>query len=227
MENNPLRQYFRRPAVYLKLPSNGKGYAEGIIDFPENGEFPVYPMTAIDEITARTPDALFNGVTVAELIKSCVPGIKDPWQITSDDLDAVLIAIRAASGGDALEIESTCPSCQEKTSYNVNLMGMLAGIEPGNYDELLEVGNIKIKLRPLTYKEMNEGALKQFELQRFFIEIENEEDLDKKNKLGIEALEKVTLSTMDLICKTIEYILTPTEQVDNPDFIIDFIKSSE
>ena len=38
------------------------------IDMPENGELPVYPMTAIDEITVRTPDALFNGTAIAELI---------------------------------------------------------------------------------------------------------------------------------------------------------------
>lgn len=45
--NNPLKQYFRRPAVYIKLPSNGKNYTEGSLDMPENGELPVYPMTAI------------------------------------------------------------------------------------------------------------------------------------------------------------------------------------
>ena len=79
MDNNPLKQYFRRPSVYMKLPSNGQGYPEGSLEMPENGELPVYPMTAIDEITARTPDALFNGTAVAELITSCVPNIKDPW----------------------------------------------------------------------------------------------------------------------------------------------------
>ena len=64
MENNPLRQYFRRPAVHVKLPSGGLDYPEGVIDMPPSGELPVYPMTAIDEITARTPDALYNGVAV-------------------------------------------------------------------------------------------------------------------------------------------------------------------
>ena len=61
MQNNPLRQFFRRPAVFFKLPSGGKNYAPGVLDMPENEEFPVYPMTAIDEISMRTPDALFNG----------------------------------------------------------------------------------------------------------------------------------------------------------------------
>lgn len=227
MENNPLRQYFRRPAVYLKLPSGGKGYAENVLEPTPTGELPVYPMTAIDEISARTPDALFNGTTVAELIKSCVPNIKDPWQISSDDLDAILISIRAASGGDNLDIESTCPSCQERNNYAVNLMALLSTVAPGNYDEILEIGNVKVKLKPLTYKDMNAGALRQFELQRFFMEIEAEEDIEKKNKMGIEALEKVTLTTMDLIAQTIDYIEVPGEKVDNPEFINDFIKNCD
>ena len=61
---NPLQQYFRRPAIYLRLPSEGNGYPEGSINLPDNGEVPVYPMTTIDEITSRTPDALFNGTVV-------------------------------------------------------------------------------------------------------------------------------------------------------------------
>jgi hypothetical protein len=227
MENNPLRQYFRRPSVYLKLPSGGKGYPEDVLDMTPTGELPVYPMTAIDEISARTPDALFNGTTVADLIKSCIPSIKDPWKISSDDLDAILIAIRAASGGENLDIESMCPSCQEKNSYSVNLMGLLSTVTPGDYDQVLELGNVKIKLKPLTYKDMNAGALKQFELQRYFMEIEAEEDGEKKNQMGIEALEKVTLTTMDLICQTIEYVEIPDERVDNQEFINEFIKNCD
>jgi len=92
LDNNPLKQYFRRPAVYVKLPSGGKYYPQGVIDMPTNGEIPIFPMTAIDEITTKTPDALYNGTAMAELMKSCVPNIKDPWAINSMDLDAILIA---------------------------------------------------------------------------------------------------------------------------------------
>jgi hypothetical protein len=227
MENNPLRQYFRRPSVHLKLPSLGKGYGEDVIDMPPTGELPIYPMTAIDEISARTPDALFNGTTIAELIKSCIPNIKDPWQISSDDIDAILISIRAAGGNDSLDIESTCPSCQESSNYNLNLMSLLSTIVPGNYDQLLEEGNIKIKFRPLNYKEMNAGSLKQFELQKLFLQIETEEDVEKKNAMSVEALKEVTLSTMDLVSKTIEYIETPNGIVDNRDFIREFLESCD
>ena len=70
--NNPLTQYFRQPAIYVKLPSNGNFYPESSIDLAVNGEYPVLPMTAIDEITYRTPDALFNGQAVVSVIQSCL-----------------------------------------------------------------------------------------------------------------------------------------------------------
>ena len=71
-KNNPLRQYFRRPAVFISLPSGGEGYGPDDIEFEDenNLELPVYPMTAIDEITTKTPDALFNGTATVEIIKS-------------------------------------------------------------------------------------------------------------------------------------------------------------
>jgi hypothetical protein len=123
INNNPLRQYFRRPAVHLRLPSKGKYYDANVIDMPPTGELPVYPMTAIDEITVKTPDALFNGSAIPELIKSCIPDIKDPWSINNVDLDAILIAIKTASQGNDFTIESTCPECKEiEDVFKSNIM---------------------------------------------------------------------------------------------------------
>jgi len=224
MNNNPLRQYFRRPAVYIKLPSGGLGYSKDVLEIPESGDFPVYPMTAIDEITARTPDALFNGTAVAELIKSCVPGIKDPWQISSVDLDSILIAIKAASGGENLELDSTCPSCEDMSTYQINLIGILSSLEPGRYDNLLEIGDLKIKFKPLTYKEINDGATAQFEVQRIFMNLENLEDQDERNTVSHQALENITRVTMELISSAIEYIETPGITVSEKEFIFDFLQ---
>ncbi len=40
MENNqnPLVGYFRKPEVYVGLPSRGNYYNPGILDLPPNGE---------------------------------------------------------------------------------------------------------------------------------------------------------------------------------------------
>lgn len=225
--NNPLRQYFRRPALYLRLPSDGKLYKSGVVNIPANGELPVYPMTAIDEITSRTPDALFNGVAMTQLIKSCVPDILDPWSINSVDFDAILIAIKAASGGNDMEIESQCDSCEEIASYNVNLTSILSQLKSGDYVKELEVNELTIKYRPLNYKEMNDAGLAQFEIQKMFVNIESIEDLDERKKQTQNALASVTELTMKVLTNTIEYIRTPETIVENKEFILDFLKNCD
>ncbi len=225
--NNPLRQYFRRPAVYLKLPSAGKGYAPEVLTMPENGEIPVYPMTAIDEITVRTPDALFNGVAIAELIKSCIPAIKDPWNITSIDFDAVLIAIKAAGGSGELEIDSLCPACNEEAKYGLNLMRVLTTLEAGDYTSPLVVNELQFKFRPLNYKEMNEAAIGQFEIQRMFTAASQKESDEEKNKITQEAYKQITELTMKLLTQGIEFIKTPNAMVTEKEFILDFLRNCD
>lgn len=73
---NPLLGYMRQPKIYIRLPSNGLFWEEGSIDIPENNEFPVYSMTAKDELTFKTPDALMNGQAIVDVIQSCMPNIK-------------------------------------------------------------------------------------------------------------------------------------------------------
>ena len=85
---NPLMKFYRQPKIYLALPSKGHWYPEGSLDMPDNGELPVFAMTAKDELTLKTPDALLNGAATVELIQSCIPNIKNAWQMPVLDLDA-------------------------------------------------------------------------------------------------------------------------------------------
>jgi len=209
----------------MKLPSNGQGYPEGTLEMPETGELPVYPMTAIDEITARTPDALFNGTAIAELITSCVPNIKDPWAVPNVDLDAILIAIKAASSSSGeMDLESICPKCEESSTYKINLAGILASIASPDFTQELTAGDLKVKLKAVNFKEINEASMKQFEFQRMAAQIDSIEDEDERNKLMKDSLQKVTDLTMDLLCQAIEYIQTPTIKVDQKDYILDFLR---
>lgn len=226
LPNNPLKQYFRRPSIYLKLPSGGVGYPAGTLNRTDSGELPVYPMTAIDEITSKTPDALFNGSAVVEIIRSCVPDIKDPWVIPSTDLDAILIAIRSAAQGNEMEIESECPSCKEIATYAINLIGILQTMKPGDYTKELQISDLYIKFRPLTYKEMNQAAMAQFEIQKMFNSMDGltEEERTKKTQ---EAIVKITEITMAVLAQTIEYVRTPTITVNETEFILDFLQNCD
>ena len=111
--SNPLNKYFRQPSVYIKLPSD-LGYSKDVIDMTSTTELPVSPMTAMDEIKFKTPDALMNGQGVVDVIQSCIPNIKNAWEIVSYDLDTVFIGIRIATYGETMDITYTVPNTTEQ-----------------------------------------------------------------------------------------------------------------
>jgi hypothetical protein len=224
-DNNPLKQYFRRPGIYLKLPSGGLGYDKSVLDLPESGELPVYPMTAIDEITTRTPDALFNGEAVVSIIKSCIPAIKNPWKITNVDLDAILVAIRAATNGNEMDLETTCPSCNESSKYGINLVGLLSKFKPGDYEKEMPVGDLYIKFRPLTLKEVNAGNTVQFEMQRLMLRIQDMDNEEEQMKESSRAIERMNDLGMQVVCDSIEQIRTPETVVTEKGFILEFLQN--
>jgi hypothetical protein len=221
--NNPLASHFRQPSIYLKLPSGGTMYSPSVLTIPESGELAVYPMTAIDEISAKTPDALYNGTAMVDIIKSCIPDIKDPWAVSSTDFDAILVAIKAATNGNSMDITTICPECKEVADYGVNLVGLLSGLKAADYNEVLQINELEVKFRPLTYREMNQAALGQFDAQRSFQSIEYEEDMDVRNKKTQEAVRTITELTMKILAQAIEYIKTPTVTVSEYDYLLDFL----
>ena len=231
MNTNPLKQYFRRPEIYIKLPSGGNFYPEGTIDLPENKELPVYPMTAIDEITSKTPDALFNGTAVVDIIKSCLPNIKDPWSVPSIDLDHILIAIRVASNGNLLDIESICPSCNEEASYDINLIGLLSNITVGNYNDLVVLNELSFKFKPFTYQKLNNINMIQFEIEQSINKLESITDpVEKQTQSGIATLicmQKLNKLSIELISESIEHIGTPTAFVEEKEYILDFLQNCD
>ena len=225
---NPLTQYFRQPAIYIKLPSQGQNYPAGTLIMPANNELPVYPMTAIDEITYRTPDALFNGQATVNVIQSCVPNIKDAWVIPSIDLDTILIAIRIASYGHDMEFGTTCPACNETVERTADLRTMLDTLRAPDYTAHITHGDLEIYFRPLTYKNLNENSQLQFEQQKLLQVIPDStvSEADKMTALT-KAFKQLTEITVRSLSISITTIKTPTAFVNEQPFIEDFLKNCD
>jgi hypothetical protein len=225
--SNPLKQYFRRPALHFTLPSKGKFYPEGALEMTETGELPVYPMTAIDEITSKTPDALFNGSATVDIIKSCVPAIKDPWEVPSIDIDAILIVIRSATHGSNFDIESTCIECKETSTYIIDLMNILMAIQTNGFFEDLDLGELKIQFKPLTYRQINSGNLVQFDMQREIANLESIEDFTERSRQSGETMKKLTNLNIEYLANSIKNIVTPNETVTENKFILEFLRNCD
>jgi hypothetical protein len=223
MSNNPLKQYFRRPAIYITLPSNGVYYDDETLDMPDNNQIPIYPMTAIDEITSKTPDAVFNGQAVVDIIHSCVPCIKNAWNIVNIDLETILIAIRIASNGEKMEISSRCPSCKEESKYDVDLLKCINSIEKNNYEKTLRLNDLVVKFRPLTLRDSNKNNLRQYEVQKVLAELENFEDNEEKQRQLKTYISNLNKLVIEILADTIESISSADFSVTEKDYIIEYL----
>ena len=226
--NNPLAQYFRQPAIYIKLPSQGKFYPTGTLDMPINSELPVLPMTAIDEMTYRTPDALFNGSAVVNVMQSCVPNIKDAWAVPAMDVDTILIAIRVASYGHTMEFETQCPECGNVSEQGIDLRNVLDKMQAPDYTQTIVFGDMEIFFRPMNYKNLNDNNQMQFEEQKLMQMLPDTEisDRDKMTALST-ALKKITEITVKALSQSIATVKTPTALVSEPEFIEELLMNCD
>jgi hypothetical protein len=223
-KKNPLASFYRQPKIYVRLPSKGEFYTPGSLDVSENGEYPVYAMTAKDELLFKTPDALLNGTSTVELIKSCIPAILNPWVMPNIDLDFALIAIRIATYGDKMEVGANCPHCNADNSYDMDLTAWFNVFNQFVYEKDIPIDQLTVHVRPYTYKEVTKTALKSMEQQRIFQVINDDSlsDEQKLEKFGASFL-KLTELTVDIIADCITSIDAPDGSVTDKDMIKDFI----
>jgi hypothetical protein len=226
-KKNPLAGWYRQPKIYVKLPSKGKFYPPNALDKSSNEEYPVYAMTAKDELMFKTPDALLTGQSTVELIKSCIPAILDPWSMPSIDLDFALIAIRIATYGDMMEVGCDCPHCNAANTYDVNLTAWFSTFENFEYKDTVEVDPLQIHIRPYSYKELTKTSIKSLEQQRIFqiVNDENMSDEEKLEKFG-KSFVKLTELSVEIIADCITKIVTPDGEVSDNATIRDFINNT-
>jgi RNase P subunit RPR2 len=222
--NNPLSKYFRQPAIYLRLPSGGKFYEANQLDLPPNSEIPIFPMTAVDEITNRTPDALFNGSSTVGIIGSCAPNILDPWGVSAVDLSALLCAIRIASYGHDMEMNSTCPKCGHVHEINVDLRIVLDSIQMPDYTTPLVVGDLSFYFVPLTYRQINDISRVQYEDSKLIQTLNGTEmsEEERLNQLG-DAFRRITNLTIRSISASIGAVKTQDAMVTDGPQIEEFL----
>jgi hypothetical protein len=233
MENNQnakkniLSAYFRQPKIYMKLPSKGEFYAEGSIDKSVTNDYAVFAMTAKDELMLKTPDALLNGSSTVEVIKSCIPAIQDPWKMPSIDVDASLIAIRVATYGESMDVSTNCPHCQAENDYSLNLVSWLDNLATFHYEPTVQVEPLTVHIRPYTYREMTDTSLKTIEHQKIFQIINDSalSDAEKIKQFG-ESFTKLTGLTVDVVAKCISKIESPSGATEDQAHITEFLHNA-
>jgi len=226
--SNPLQRFFRQPAIYIRLSSRPQDWPSGSIDLPTNGELPVYPMTAMDEIAYRTPDALFNGEAVVSVIESCIPAIRDAWAVPSTDFDSILVAIRIASYGHEMDIGTKCPACETEADFGLDLRTVIDNLQSGDYTQALTVGDLTFYFRPLNYRQMTASSQVQFEQQKT---LQMLEQADVTEEVKVERLnttmQRLLEVTVRALAESITEIRAQGTIVNDPDHFEDFLKNCD
>ena len=225
--SNPLNKYFRQPAIYITLPA-GNDYSPQVIEPTATGELPVMPMTAKDEIKFKTPDALMNGQGVVEVIQSCIPNIKDAWQIKSYDVDTILVAIRIATYGETMDINFNVPVTNEQSSHTLNLPAILDQIKTQKINNIIKLKDgLTIETRPLTYKDLTSTSLQTFQQQKIYSTVQASEMSDEeKVKRFDQSFKALTELNSSVLLKNISRITTPEGvEVTDSDQIKEFIEN--
>lgn len=203
--HNPLASFYRTPKLYTRIPSQGKFYSDDVVEFPsETGELPVFAMTAKDEMIMKNPDALLNGEAVAQVIRSCVPSVKKPREMISNDVDTLLLAIQSATNGDDVDINTTCPKCN-------NSVGGVASIEScletmtvleDTYEFKSEQGLI-IEVRPFTYESTVKAGIANFQSTRSLQSLSTIQDEMEQLKAFNENFMRIASLNFDLIVDSV------------------------
>jgi len=225
---NPLLSKMRQPKIYVRLPSQGQYYPEGSLDATINGEYPVFSMTAKDELMLKTPDALLNGQAVVSVLESCMPNILNGWEVPNIDVDALLIAIRLATYGE--NMDTTVKIGGEEATYTLDLRVLLDQLQSSiSWEEKVQVSeDMTVYVRPLPYRALSKASIETFETQRI-MNVVNDEKLEQEKKVEIfkESFNKLTEVTIGIIADSIYKIETAEGAVTETEYIKEFIENCD
>ena len=115
--SNPLQQFFRQPALYIRLPSEGRQWPPGSINMPPNQEIPVLPMNARQGMSRGVDISLDNALASA-LFRA----------IFSTGIDSPVIADWSTALRPSLTVPSTAQEARERLDRVLRVGGVRAAL---------------------------------------------------------------------------------------------------
>lgn len=226
---NPLAQYFRQIKLYLKLPSGTTYYSPEVVKFTDSGEIGVLPMTGKDELILKNPDALLNGEAIVEIINSCVPAVSDPKQLLSNDIDAIITAIRYATYNDSLETEIVCPGCGHDNLFKLDLQYSLDNMTYLDPEYVINLDSgASVFVKPYGFMELLKFLHAQFEESKLTKTVGNESITEEQRiKMFSSSFKTISQITFDIMCDSIIKVVDESKGVNVTDkeFIREFAQN--
>lgn len=226
MSANPLQNYFRQPKIFIDLPSKGIYNKIGTIDGSAE-RLPVYGMTGMDEIIAKTPDALLSGESSVKIIESCCPSIKDGWDISTLDSELIFAAIKIATFGNEMNISHICKACGEINDYTIDLSTVIDHLMSCKYDNKIVIKDLIIKTKPFTYKQFTEFNIKNFQLRQKISQVEQIESKDEQQASINDLWYELAVIQKDSYVASIDSVQTAERTVTERGYILEWIENCD
>ena len=224
---NPLIQAYRKPALYIPLPSGGRFYKKKPKLSIDN-ELAVYAMTARDELITKTPDALFNGEATISLIKSCCPDIVEPETMPVSDLLVILVGIRQASYGKHIDIDIKCPKCEFDNQLQLDANIMLSNAKTGTIEQSVTLpSDFKIICNPYTLNDRTMLQVQQIKQNKMIQGLASDklEDAERQDLFGKTFVEIAEL-TVNLITNSVASVQgKDTDVITDKELIREWLQS--
>ena len=223
---NPLIKYFRKPKIYVTLPTGGKFNPElktTLLD-----EVGVSAMSAIDEISLRNPEALLNGEAIKSVIESCVPTVGDPMKLCNIDIEALFLAVQYATYGNDLTHEHTCENCKEVSEYKIDVNEILNRFPDVEIIDPILFEDVNIHIRPPTLENVTRMALIDLEQKKIIQNLQKVDDdtpdMDIASKF-YSSFKKIATFNVDMLANAISRIESPDAIVEDTQLISEFLQN--
>jgi len=229
--SNPLQKFYRQPALYISLPTQGKWYNTKQVSLNASKELAVYSMTARDDVLLNTPDAMLNGESLKNVIMNCVPDVHDVSALTLPDLESIFVAMKVATNNGVWDISKTCPKCNTVCTYEMHCQQILdqqSYIDESDCSVTLDNGLV-VNVRPYNYAQRSLFMQRQFEEERAMKQYNaaNPETNDF-TKAGVmaQAVDRISSITFRLVAESIVSVELPGEEpVTKSEYIDDWLQN--
>jgi hypothetical protein len=198
---------------------------------PETGELPVFPMTARDEMIMKNPDALLNGEAVSEVVKSCVPNVKNVKRMMSSDVDVLLVAIQGATYGDDIDIKATCPKCNQEQEVVASVEAAIQSMAVLEKSYQVDHQGLTVEIRPFTYDSTIHAGIDNFQSTRSLQSLADITDEMQRLTVFNDNFKKIAALNFKLIADSVASISIPSpagdQVVTDRAHILEFMENTE
>ena len=230
---NPLEPYFRKPQVYITLPSQGRWYQRQDITLTADNELAIYGMTARDDVLLNTPDAMLNGEALRKVIANCVPDVHNINALVTPDLEAIFVGMKLASGDGTIEINRVCPKCGHDCSWDLQCQPILDSQSIIDYQDgsVILDQSLEVHVKPYNFQQRSLFIQREYQEERALRQWEtmnpNSDDLLKAEVMA-QAIDNISKLTIDLVSASITHvkILETGVVVTEPEHIRDWLASA-